>query len=72
MKNAIDYNNRERIRAFGAAPVSEMTKRERIALDTLSSIVGVENPTTTEGYDTCIERAIVLTDKLIKRLNENA
>jgi hypothetical protein len=72
MMDAIEHNNRERVSAFGKRPASEMTKRERIAVDTLAAIVGVEKPYNDEAYNQCVESAIVLTDKLIKRLNENA
>jgi len=69
--DAIEYNNRERLREFGNAPASEMSIRARIAMETLVAIVGVERPCTDEVYNQCVERAIILTDKLIKRLNEN-
>jgi hypothetical protein len=69
--DAIEYNNRERIKSFGNSPANEMTKRERIALDTLAAIVGVVDPTSEKGIDICVERAIILTDKLIEKLNEN-
>ena len=69
--DTIDYNNRERVKAFGNRPASEMTKREKIATETFAAIVGVVDPTSEKGLDMCVERAIVLTDKLIKRLNEN-
>jgi hypothetical protein len=71
MMDAIEHNNRERLREFGNSPASEMTIRERIATETLAAIVGVVDPTSEKGLDMCVERAIVLTDKLIKRLNEN-
>lgn len=71
MMDAIEYNNRERLKEFGNSPASEMTKRERIAMDTLAALVGVINPTSSEGFDQCVERAIILTDKLFKKLNEN-
>ena len=72
MMDAIDYNNKERVKAFGNAPAKEMTKREKIATETLAAIVGVVDPTSEKGLDMCVERAIVLTDKLLKKLSENA
>lgn len=69
--DAMEYNNRERLREFGNSPVSEMTKREKIAIETLAAVVGVVNPTSSEGYDRCVDRAVILTDKLIKKLCEN-
>ena len=66
----LEHNNRERLKALGAVPTKDMTKRERIALDTLTSLIEVMKPSTDEGFDVCIERAITLTDKLIKKLND--
>ena len=37
--NAIEENNRERLLAMGARPASEMTKRERIAMEAMSSLI---------------------------------
>ncbi len=72
MMDAIEHNNRERVSAFGNRPAKEMTKREMIATETLAAIVGVVDPTSEKGLDMCVERAIVLTDKLLKKLSENA
>jgi len=75
--DTIDYNNKERVKAFGNRPASEMTKREKIAVEILAAIVGVEKPAKNKGYndeayDQCVESAITLTDKLLKKLSENA
>ncbi len=70
--DAIEHNNRERVKDFGNRPAREMTKREKIATETLAAIVGVEKPYNDEAYDQCVESAIVLTDKLLKKLSENA
>jgi hypothetical protein len=71
MMDAIEHNNRERLREFGNSPARGMTIRERIATETLAAIVGVVDPTSEKGLDMCVERAIVLTDKLLKKLSEN-
>lgn len=75
--DTIDYNNKERVKAFGNRPAKEMTKREKIAVEILAAIVGVEQPAKNKGYndeayDECVESAITLTDKLLKKLSENA
>jgi hypothetical protein len=75
--DTIDYNNKERVKAFGNRPTSEMTKREKIAVEILAAILGVEEPAKNKGYnddayDQCVESAITLTDKLLKKLSENA
>lgn len=76
--DTIDYNNKERVKAFGNRPASEMTKREKIAVEILAAIVvSVEEPAKNKGYndeayDQCVESAITLTDKLLKKLSENA
>jgi hypothetical protein len=74
--NAIEHNNKERLKEFGNTPASEMTKREKIAVEILTAIIGVEKPAKNKGYndeayDQCVESAITLTDKLIKKLCSN-
>jgi len=69
--DTIDYNNKERVKAFGNRPASEMSIRARIAMETLVAIVGVERPCTDEVYNQCVERAIILTDKFIEKLCSN-
>lgn len=68
--DAIEYNNRERLKEFGNAPASEMTKRERIAVDITAAMVAA----TTGSYalmEEDLDVAIALADKLIKKLCEN-
>jgi|LauGreDrversion4_2_1035121.scaffolds.fasta_scaffold375595_2 hypothetical protein len=69
--DAIEYNNRERLKEFSNSPSSQMTLREKIATDALVAIIGVIKPTNDNGFDECVERAISITDKFIKKLNEN-
>ena len=37
--SAIEENNRERLLSLGARPASEMTKRERIAIEAMSALI---------------------------------
>lgn len=37
--SAIEENNRERLLSLGSRPASEMTKRERIAMEAMSSLI---------------------------------
>jgi hypothetical protein len=71
MDDALEYNNRERLKAFGNTPASSMTKRETMSIEILQSIISsqlYEN----NDIDTCVERAISIADKLIEKLNENS
>jgi hypothetical protein len=68
--DSIEYNNRERVRAFGNAPASEMSIRTKIAVDITAAMVVA----TTGSYalmEEDLDVAIALADKLIKKLNEN-
>ncbi len=69
--NAIEHNNRERLKEFANSPCSQMTLREKIATDTLAAMIGVIKPTGDDGFDECVEHAVTIADKLIKKLNEN-
>jgi hypothetical protein len=69
--DAIEYNNRERLKEFSNSPSSQMTLREKIATDALVAMIGVIDTTNDNGFDECVERAISITDKFIKKLNEN-
>ena len=66
----IQYNNKERLKALSSAPAKDMTKREQIALDTLTALIISIKPNNDEELDVCIDKAILLADKLIKKLNE--
>ena len=70
MMDSIEYNNRERLKAFGNAPASEMTIRTKIATDITAAMVAA----TTGSYalmEEDLDAAIALADKLIKKLSEN-
>lgn len=64
----VNYNNNERIKGLGNLPASEMTKRETIATQLLPAIVTQINPQTEHGMKTCVDKAVELTDLLLKRL----
>ena len=68
MMDAIEYNNRERLKEFGNSPASEMTKRERIAVDITAAMVAKSSYALMEED---LDVAIALADKLIKKLCEN-
>lgn len=68
--DAIEYNNRERLREFGNAPASEMSIRARITTDITAAMVAgcVGSYALMEEN---LDAAIALADKLIKKLSEN-
>ena len=41
--DAIEHNNRERLKGFANAPASEMSIRDRIAVDAMSSLIKTMN-----------------------------
>jgi len=66
--DSIEYNNRERLRAFGNTPASEMSIRARIATDITVAMVEKSSYALMEED---LDMAIALADKLIKKLSEN-
>ena len=68
MMDSIEYNNRERLRAFGNTPASEMGIRARIATDITVAMVEKSSYALMEED---LDMAIALADKLIKKLSEN-
>lgn len=66
--DSIEYNNRERLRAFGNAPASEMSIRAKIATDITVAMVEKSSYALMEED---LDVAIALADKLIKKLSEN-
>ena len=68
MMDSIEYNNRERLRAFGNTPASEMSIRARIATDITVAMVEKSSYALMEED---LDMAIALADKLIKKLSEN-
>ena len=67
--SAIEENNRERLLALGARPASEMTKRERIATEAMSSLIAngwlSEKE---ESMELVAEFAAKMADAMIKKL----
>lgn len=68
MMDSIEYNNRERLKAFGNAPASEMSIRAKIAADITVAMVEKSSYALMEED---LDAAIALADKLIKKLSEN-
>ena len=68
MMDSIEYNNRERLRAFGNKPASEMTIRTKIATDITAAMVEKSSYALMEED---LDVAIAIADKLIKKLSEN-
>ena len=66
--DSIEYNNRERLRAFGNKPASEMSIRARIATDITVAMVEKSSYALMEED---LDVAIAIADKLIKKLSEN-
>lgn len=68
--DAIEYNNRERLKAFANAPVSEMSIRDRIATDAMSSLIKTMNIQSEANLDKVADIAAKMADEMIKRLNK--
>ena len=66
--DSIEYNNRERLRAFGNTPASEMSIRVKIATDITVAMVEKSSYALMEED---LDVAIAIADKLIKKLCEN-
>jgi len=70
--DAIEFNNRERLKAFGNASASEMTIRDRIAMEAMSSIISTGCLSEKqESMEQVVDLAVKMADKLIKKLCEN-
>lgn len=68
--NAMEYNNRERLKRIEDAPSSEMSIRDRMAVDILAAMVTA----TTGSYalmEEDLDAAIALAERLIEKLNRN-
>ena len=67
---AMEENNRERLRQLGSAPASEMTKRERIAMEAMSSLISngwlSEKE---ESMELVADLAVKMADAMIKKIN---
>lgn len=67
--NAIEENNRERLLSLGARPASEMTKRERIAMEAMSSLIAKGwLSEKEESMEAIADLAAKMADIMIKKL----
>jgi hypothetical protein len=65
----IEYNNRERLKAFSNAPANEMSIRDKIAIEVMSSLIKTMNIHTDESLEEVADLAVKMADTLIKKLN---
>jgi hypothetical protein len=65
----IEYNNRERLKAFSNAPANEMSIRDKIAIEAMSSLIKTMNIHTDESFEEVADLAVKMADTLIKKLN---
>ena len=70
MMDAIEHNNRERLKAFANAPASEMSIRDKIATDAMSSLIKTMNIQTEANLDKVADIAAKMADEMIKRLSK--
>ena len=70
MMDAIEHNNRERLKAFANAPASEMSIRDKIASDAMSSLIKTMNIQTEANLDKVADIAAKMADEMIKRLSK--
>lgn len=70
MMDAIEHNNRERLKAFANAPASEMSIRDKIATDAMSSLIKTMNIHSEANLDKVADIASKMADEMIKRLNK--
>jgi hypothetical protein len=64
--NAMEYNNRERLKRIEDTPASEMSIRDRMAVDILAAMIS--NRESIEGD---LDAAIAIAERLIEKLNSN-
>ena len=64
--NAMEYNNRERLKRIEDAPASEMSIRDRMAVDILAAMISNR-----ESVEEDIDKAIAIAESLIEKLNRN-
>ena len=70
--DSIEYNNREQLKAVGNSPASDMTIRDRIAMEAMSSLIATGCLSEKEeSMDRVADLAVKMADKLIKKLCEN-
>lgn len=70
MMDAIEYNNKERLKAFANAQASEMSIRDKIATDAMSSLIKTMNIQTEANLDKVADIAAKMADEMIKRLKK--
>ena len=70
MMDAIEHNNRERLKAFANAPASEMSIRDKIATDAMSSLIKTMNIQSEANLDKVADIAAKMADEMIKRLSK--
>jgi len=67
--SAIEENNRERLLSLGSRPASEMTKRERIAMEAMSSLIAKGwLSEKEESMEAIADLAAKMADIMIKKL----
>ena len=70
--DSIEYNNREQLKAVGNSPASDMTIRDRIAMEAMSSLIATGCLSEKEeSMERVADLATKMADKLIKKLCEN-
>jgi hypothetical protein len=67
--DAIEYNNKERLKAFSNAPANEMSIRDKIAIEAMSSLIKTMNINTNHSLDELTNLAVKIADKMIEKLN---
>ena len=67
---SIEHNNRERIKDLGSKPSSEMSKREHIATEAMSSLIKTMNIHSDLNLDKVADIAAKMADEMIKRLSK--
>jgi hypothetical protein len=70
MMDAIEHNNRERLKAFANAPASEMSIRDKIATDAMSSLIKTMNIHSEANLDKVADIAAKMADEMINRLSK--
>lgn len=64
--NAMEYNNRERLKRIEDAPSSEMSIRDRMSVDILAAMISNR-----ESVEEDLDKAIAIAERLIEKLNRN-
>lgn len=70
MMDAIEHNNRERLKAFANAPASEMSIRDKIATDAMTGLIKNIGVKGEENLDKVADIAVKMADEMIKRLKK--